>query len=94
MDDEYETTVAWAEQEEQLRLTRGQPVSNFYLFSMIFVILGICLLVLYLWNRGEKSVSALDLARDPDNVLMEKFSQTEVDEIGVDGDGDGDGDEE
>jgi NADH:ubiquinone oxidoreductase subunit 3 (subunit A) len=77
MEEDYESTVVWAEQEEQNRLTRGQSVSNFYLFGMSLLILILCVLVLYFWNRSDKEISALNLVQDPANRLIEDFTQSE-----------------
>lgn len=84
MEDDYEATVVWADQEEKIRTTRGQPVSNVYLFALSFFVLGACLFVLYLFNRNKKELSALDMAKDPENVLYQEFPETEVDVIGED----------
>ena len=80
MEDDYEPTVIWAEQEEQLRTSRGQSVSNFYLFGLSFAVLAVCVIVLYFWNRssGSSGPSALELVQDPDNRLIEEFTQSEL----------------
>lgn len=78
MEDDYNATVVWAEQEEQLRATRGQPVSNVYLFSLAFVFLGACLLVLYLLRREKVEPTTLDMVRDSNNILFEEFPVTEM----------------
>lgn len=79
MEDDYEPTVIWAEQEEQLRSSRGQSVSNFYLFGLSFAVLTVCVLVLYYWNRSSRNgPSALELVQDPDNRLIEEFTQSEL----------------
>ena len=79
--DDYEATLAWAEQEEKLRLTRGQGIGSFYLIIGSIFILLICILIVYYFNKGKKyELTILDLMRDPENIYDEEFSTYEVEE--------------
>ena len=79
--DEYDATLVWAEQEEKLRLTRGQGISSFYLIIGSIFILLICIFILYYSNRGRKDeITTLDMMRDPENIYDEEFSSYEVEE--------------
>lgn len=88
--DDYDATLNWAIQEETLRTTRGQGYGSFYLILVSILILMLCFLVLYYANKNKTSekkgqdksnLTALDLIKDEDNILLEEFSNVEDDDI-------------
>ena len=89
MEEDYETVVAWAEQEEKTRSIRGQGVSSFYLILGSIFVFIVCFLILYYTNRGRKTeLTTIDLMTDPENIYEEEFTsnvEDEDDEEAVDG---------
>ena len=92
--DDYDATLNWAIQEETLRTTRGQGYGSFYLILVSILILMFCFLVVYYSNRNRangtsgvnkgkdsKDITALDLIKDENNILLEEFSNVEDDDI-------------
>lgn len=73
--DEYDQTLVWALEEEQIRTTRGQGVNSFYLVVASIIILFTVFLVLYFSNKRKKS-SALSMMKNSENVFDE-FSEEE-----------------
>lgn len=76
--DDFDKTLTWALEEENVRTSRGQGIGTFYLVIASIVLFVIVFLVLYFYNRGSK-VSALDMMRDPNNIY-DDVSETENDE--------------
>jgi len=76
--DDYEATLNWAQQEEKLRIERGQGFGSFYLvIGSIFIFL-FCLLIFYYANKGRKDeLSALDMITDPEHIFDDDFSNFE-----------------
>lgn len=79
-ENDFNTTVAWAVEEEKIRQTRGQGVGSFYLILVSVVILFLCFLFLY--YNGPKSdlksdLFALDMMKDPTNIFDDEFSGAE-----------------
>lgn len=68
--DDFDQTLIWAIEEENIRTTRGQNIGTFYLVVTSVIIFVICFLVLYFSNRKKKT-SALDMMKDPDNEFDE-----------------------
>ena len=77
--DDFDKTLVWAIEEENLRATRGQGIGTFYLVIVSLFIFVICFLVLYYSNRGKK-LNTLDMLRDPNNVF-DHFSTEYEDEV-------------
>ena len=83
METDYDSTVAWALEEEKIRVDRGKAYSTFYLFMGSICILLLCFFVLYYFNRGEKyEFESLNIAKDPENIFIEDdFSNEVIEEI-------------
>lgn len=90
MEDEYDSTLAWAEQEEMLRASRGNGVSTFYLITASIIIFAICFMILFYSgdktsNKTTAKSSSIDLMNKTENILFEDFSNTELDEVPIEG---------
>ena len=77
--DDYDATINWAEQEENLRLTRTEGVGSFYLVVGSIFVLIICFFALYYGNRGRiDDTEALDMMNDPENIYDDEFSYEDI----------------
>lgn len=77
-DDKFEQTVIWAQHEENLRKTRGQGISSFYLFISSVMIISLLVFIIYLINKNGDDVSALEMMKDPENEYDDDFSNVET----------------
>jgi len=75
---DFENTVIWAQQEENLRKTRGQGISSFYLFISSIMIITLMVFILYLINKNGDEMSALEMMKDPDNEYDDEFSNVDT----------------
>ena len=81
---DFEKTLEWVEQEEELRKTRGQGISTGYLVISCVMVLGLMLFIYYLINRDNSNFEALDMMKDPENMYDDDFSLENGDD-GMDG---------
>jgi len=86
-DDKFEQTVIWAQQEENLRKTRGQGISSFYLFISSVMIISLLVFIIYLINKNGDDVSALEMMKDPENEYDDDFSNVETGSVEEYGEG-------
>ena len=95
--DDFDKTLVWAIEEENLRTTRGQGVGTFYLVIVSLFLFVSVFLILYYSNRGKKR-SALDMLKDSDNVFDHFSTEYEEDvpliELSEEGQASEEGDEE
>jgi len=77
-EDDFDKTLIWAVEEENLRANRGQGVGTFYLVIVAMFLFVICFLILYFSNRGKK-MNALDMMKDPNNVF-DGYSESEYED--------------
>lgn len=79
-EDDFEKTLIWVEEEEKLRITRGQGVGTFYLVVLSIILFVITFLILYFSNRNKK-MNALEMMKDPNNVYdNDDVSESEYEE--------------
>ena len=78
--DDFDKTLVWAIEEENLRATRGQGIGTFYLVIISIFIFVTCFLILYYSNRGRK-LNTLDMLKDPNNVFDHFSTEYEEEEV-------------
>ena len=77
--DEFQSTVAWALQEESLRLSRTEGISSVYLIFYSILIVLICFLVLVYFNKGRKyEVEQTGEKTEQDSQLEEGEEQEQL----------------
>lgn len=77
--DDFDKTLVWAVEEENLRSTRGQGIGSFYLVIVSIFLFVSVFLILYYSNRGKKRTT-LDMLRDTDNVFDHFSTEYEEEE--------------
>lgn len=86
--DEYDSTLAWAIEEEKKRINRGNGYSTIYLIIISIIIFLSIFFILYISNKVNKP-GALDLITDPENLFDELSPQNipliEISEDGTNG---------
>ena len=73
MEEEFDSTVTWALEEEKIRVNRGQGISSFYLIILSFVLLLICFFIFYFSKEPESLMEALKMMQDPKNIYDDNF---------------------
>jgi hypothetical protein len=68
--DDFDKTLVWMTEEENLRSVRKEGFPSFYLIIAALFIFVVCFFILYFSNRRKK-IGALDMMKDPDNVFEE-----------------------
>jgi len=76
--DEYDKTLIWALEEEKTRINRGKGIAPFYLIISSLVILLILCLILYFTNKEKKSIGALEMMKDPNNIFDDFSEEVEL----------------
>ena len=79
--EDFEPTFNWALEEEKIRPNRGDQISSFYLIFGSFLILSICVLILYYFRKGEKTLTPLQMLQDSTNFLEEDFTEVGENEV-------------
>ncbi len=76
--EEYDKTLLWAIEEENLRNGRGQGVSSFYLIIGALFVLVIVFLILYYSTEKEEKLDALEMIQDPNNIYEDPSDEGEL----------------